>query len=111
MHMMNIRASAFLIALLFGLAANTVLAQAVHEHATVEFSPGLRKLGVFATSGTSKVVDLKTVNMGKRDLDIQVFFQAVQDLEREGWELTAQDVVALDRGVHLYVWSLRKAKP
>jgi hypothetical protein len=49
--------------------------------------------------------------MAKRDQDILVFFQEVQELERQGWQLTGQDVVALDKGVHLYVWTLRRARP
>lgn len=101
-----------LLTLLFAAAlAASGTCQTVHDYASVEFSPGIRKLGVFGTGLAGKVVDLKTVNMAKRDQDILVFFQEVQELERQGWQLTGQDVVALDKGVHLYVWTLRRARP
>ncbi|MBK9176004.1 MAG: hypothetical protein IPM46_06615 [Flavobacteriales bacterium] len=91
----------------WGVAAS---AQSIHDYASVEFSPGIRKLGVFGTSIPAKVIDLKTVHMNKRDQDIITFFGEVQELERQGWEVTGQDVVALDRGLHMYVWTLRKAR-
>lgn len=91
-------------------AASFASAQAIHDYASVEFSPNLRKLGVFSTTLPEKVVDLKAMHMSKRGLDIVSFFQEVQELERQGWEVTSQDVVALDRGQHMYVWSLRKAR-
>ena len=61
----------------------TVLAwgQTVHEYASVEFSPGLRKLGVFSTAAPAKVIDLKPVHMDRADLDIITFFNEVQDME------------------------------
>lgn len=86
-------------------------AQTVYDYASVEFSPAIRKLGVFSTAMPSKVVDLKPIHMDKRELDIITFFSEVQDMERLGWEVTSQDVVALDKGVHMYVWTLRKPKP
>lgn len=84
--------------------------QTVHDYASVEFSPGIRKLGVFGTGISSKVVDLKVVNMDKRAQDILVFFHEVQEMEQQGWEVTGQDVVALDKGVHMYVWTLRRPR-
>lgn len=84
--------------------------QVVHDYASVEFSPGIRKLGVFGTGIPAKVTDLKAINMSKRDLDMLNFFQEVQELEKQGWEVTGQDVVALDKGVHMYVWTLRRPK-
>jgi hypothetical protein len=99
-----------LFAICMGFLVSSAPAQSIHEYASVEFSPGIRKLGVFGTSLPAKVIDLKTVNTTKRDLDILVFFGEVQELERQGWELTSQDVVALDRGLHMYVWSLRKPR-
>lgn len=90
--------------------SSVVSAQTVHDYASVEFSPGIRKLGVFSTAMPAKVIDLKTVHMNKRDLDIISFFHEVQDLEKLGWELISQDVVALDRGLHMYVWVLRKPR-
>lgn len=95
------------------LAACTFLvsAQAVHDYTSIEFSPAIRKLGVFSTAFPNKVVDLKVLHMDKREQDINTFFSEVQDLERQGWEVTAQEIVALDKGVHMYVWSLRKARP
>lgn len=86
-------------------------AQTVHDYASIEFSPAIRKLGVFSTAFPNKVVDLKVLHMDKREQDINTFFSEVQELERQGWEVTAQEIVALDKGVHMYVWSLRKAKP
>lgn len=86
-------------------------AQAAHEYASIEFSPAIRKLGVFSTAAPGKVVDLKTVHMDKRELDIISFFHEVQDMEAQGWEVTSQEIVALDKGIHMYVWTLRKAKP
>lgn len=86
-------------------------AQTVYEYASVEFSPAIRKLGVFSTAAPTKVVDLKPVHMDKRELDIITFFNEVQDMERSGWEVTSQEIVALDKGVHMYVWTLRKPKP
>jgi hypothetical protein len=97
------------LALLLALATAGA-AQTVHEYASVEFSPGIRKLGVFSTAAPSKVIDLKTVHMGKRELDMLSFFKEVQDLEGQGWQVLSQDVVALDKGVHLYVWTLRRPK-
>lgn len=91
-------------------ASGAVSAQSIHEYASVEFSPGLRKLGVFSTAMPEKVIDLKTVHMSKRELDIISFFREVQDLEQKGWEVTSQEVVALDRGLHMYVWTLRKPR-
>lgn len=96
--------------LLFTVLASFATAQTVHEYASVEFSPAIRKLGVFSTVLPGKVVDLKAVHMSKRDLDIISFFQEVQDLEKQGWEVTSQEIVALDKGVHMYVWTLRKPK-
>lgn len=90
--------------------SSAVSAQTTYDYASIEFSPGIRKLGVFGTSLTAKVIDLKAVNMTKRDHDILVFFGEVQELEGQGWEVSSQDVVALDRGLHMYVWTLRKAK-
>lgn len=95
---------------LLALAAAAMRAQAVHDYASVEFSPGIRKLGVFGTGIATKVVDLKALHMNKRDLDIQAFFAQVQELEAQGWQLMSQDVVALDKGVHLYVWTMRKPR-
>lgn len=86
-------------------------AQTVHDYASVEFSPGIRKLGVFGTGLETKVVDLKPVNMDKSALDIQNFFAEVQGLEAQGWEVVAQDVVALAKGMHMYVWVLRRPRP
>jgi len=86
-------------------------AQVVHDFATVEFSPGIRKVGVFSTAVEAKVIDLKAAHMDKRDLDIIAFYREVQALEQQGWEVTSQDVVALDRGVHMYVWNLRRVRP
>ena len=100
-----------LLILLFLAVTASASAQTVHDFASVEFSPGIRKLGVFSTSMPNKVVDLKPLNMDKRELDMGVFFQEVQEMEKQGWEVTSQDVVALDKGVHMYVWSLRKSKP
>lgn len=102
--------SKHLFALLLGLFAGAAHAQSIHDYASVEFSPGIRKLGVFGTGIPAKVVDLKAVNMGKRDQDILVFFGEVQELERRGWEVVGHDVVALDRGLHMYVWTLRKGR-
>ncbi|HRD52506.1 MAG TPA: hypothetical protein PKY96_07650 [Flavobacteriales bacterium] len=99
-----------LITVLFALASSFALGQTVHDYASIEFSPGIRKLGVFGTGIPAKVIDLKAVNMSKRDLDINNFFQEVQELEKQGWEVTGQDVVALDKGVHMYVWTLRRLK-
>lgn len=96
---------------LFLVAATCVSAQTVHEYASVEFSPAIRKLGIFSTTAPSKVVDLKPLHMDKRELDIVAFFQEVQNMEAQGWEVTGQDVVALDKGVHMYVWTLRKTRP
>lgn len=101
----------FLAALAFGISATFASAQTVHEYASVEFSPGLRKLGVFSTTAPEKVVDLKTVHMSKRNLDIISFFNEVQDLEAQGWVVSSREIVALDRGVHMYVWTLQKARP
>ena len=86
-------------------------AQTVHEYASVEFSPAIRKLGIFSTAMPGRVVDLKPINMDKRELDITVFFTEVQSLEKIGWEVSSQEIVALDKGVHMYVWTLRKPKP
>ncbi|MBK6342389.1 MAG: hypothetical protein IPF41_07325 [Flavobacteriales bacterium] len=94
----------------FMLIASVLSAQVVHDYASVEFSPGIRKLGVFGTGIPAKVTDLKAINMSKRDLDMLNFFQEVQELEKQGWEVTGQDVVALDKGVHMYVWTLRRLK-
>lgn len=91
--------------------AGMASAQTVHDYASIEFSPAIRKLGVFSTAFPNKVVDLKVLHMDKREQDINTFFSEVQDLERQGWEVTAQEIVALDKGVHMYVWSLRKARP
>lgn len=99
----------FLFAFLF-LVAPLVSAQTVHDYASVEFSPGIRKLGVFGTGIESKVVDLKPVNMDKSALDIQNFFAEVQGLEAQGWEVASQDVVALAKGMHMYVWVLRRPR-
>ena len=85
-------------------------AQVVHDFASVEFSPSIRKFGVFSTTAPSKVVDLKPLNMDKRDLDMVSFFHEIQDMEKQGWEVTGQDVVALQEGVHMYVWTLRRSK-
>ncbi len=100
-----------ILACLLGLMAQALRAQTVHDYASVEFSPGIRKLGVFGTSLPSKVIDLKTLHMSKRDQDILTFFTEVQELERQGWQVASQDMVALDRGLHMYVWTLRKARP
>ena len=81
-----------------------------HEYASVEFSPALRKMGVFSTSFPNKVVDMKPIHMDKSELDIITFFNEVQELERQGWEVSSQAIVALEKG-HMYVWSLRKVKP
>lgn len=100
--------------LLFSIAliafATMASAQTVHDYTSIEFSPGIRKLGVFSTAFPNKVVDLKVLHMDKRDLDINTFFSEVQDLESKGWEVTSQDIVALDKGLHMYVWTLRKAR-
>ncbi|MCB9183701.1 MAG: hypothetical protein H6591_07260 [Flavobacteriales bacterium] len=101
----------FLLVPLLSLISLTASAQTVHDYASIEFSPAIRKLGVFSTAFPNKVVDLKVLHMDKREQDINTFFSEVQDLERQGWEVTAQEIVALDKGVHMYVWSLRKAKP
>ncbi|MBK8497565.1 MAG: hypothetical protein IPL52_01800 [Flavobacteriales bacterium] len=82
----------------------------VHEYVSVEFSPALRKMGVFSTSFPNKVVDMKPIHMDKSELDIITFFNEVQELERQGWQVSSQAIVALEKG-HMYVWSLRKAKP
>lgn len=86
-------------------------AQTVHDYASVEFSPAIRKLGVFSTAFPAKIIELKTIHMNKLDQDIISFFQEVQQLEKEGWEMSSQNVLALDRGVHTYVWIMRKPKP
>ncbi|MFZ1694650.1 MAG: hypothetical protein WAT74_15745 [Flavobacteriales bacterium] len=99
-----------LVTLFLCLVASYATAQTVHDYASVEFSPGIRKVGVFGTGIPAKVIDLKTVNMSKRELDMTNFFQEVQELEGQGWEVVGQDVVALDKGVHMYVWTLRKPK-
>ena len=101
----------FLLTLCVVLCASLASAQTVYEYASVEFSPAIRKLGIFSTAMPSKVVDLKPVHMDKRELDIITFFNEVQDMERQGWEVTSQEIVALDKGVHMYVWTLRKLKP
>ncbi len=101
----------FTLVLAFLLGSAYASAQTVHDYASIEFSPAIRKLGVFSTAFPNKVVDLKVLHMDKREQDINTFFSEVQDLERQGWEVTAQEIVALDKGVHMYVWSLRKAKP
>ena len=101
----------FLITLIIAVCASLASAQTQHEYASIEFSPAIRKLGIFGTSMPSKVVDLKVVHMDKRELDILTFFQEVQDLEKQGWEVFSNDVVALDKGIHMYVWTLRKPKP
>lgn len=98
-------------ALAFSAAAFSGSAQIVHEYASVEYSPAIRKLGVFATDAPNKVVDMKVVHMDRSDLDIVTFFNEVQDMEKRGWEVVEQDIVALDKGVHMYVWILRKPKP
>ena len=99
-----------LLVLLFLALPFFVSAQTQHEYASVEFSPAIRKLGVFSTAMPAKVVDLKPINMDKRELDIIIFFQEVQDMEKQGWEVDTKDIVALDKGVHMYVWTLRKPK-
>lgn len=101
----------FLVTLVIAACASLASAQSVHEYASIEFSPAIRKLGIFGTSMPSKVVDLKVVHMDKRELDILTFFQEVQDMEKQGWEVFSNDVVALDKGIHMYVWTLRKPKP
>ena len=110
------------IILLLALASTTTFASAqsgaasaderpvIHEYASVEFSPSLRKMGVFSTSFPNKVVDMKPIHMDKSELDIITFFNEVQDLERQGWEVSSQAIVALEKG-HMYVWSLRRVKP
>jgi len=100
-----------LLFILFIALGPLVSAQTLHDFATVEFSPAIRKLGVFSSAMPSKVVDLKVVHMDKSQMDILSFFQEVQDMEKLGWEVTSQDVVSLDKGVHMYIWSMRKAKP
>lgn len=60
-------------------------AQTVHEYASVEYSPAIRKMGVFSTSMPSKVVDMKPIHMDKSELDIITFFNEVQDMEKQGW--------------------------
>ncbi|MFN3875670.1 MAG: hypothetical protein ACK4L7_07145, partial [Flavobacteriales bacterium] len=67
-------------------------------------------VGVFGTGIPSKVIDLKPLHMAKRDLDILAFFTQVQELEAQGWQLVSQDVVALDKGVHMYVWTMRRPR-
>ncbi|MBK9148724.1 MAG: hypothetical protein IPM12_13020 [Flavobacteriales bacterium] len=94
----------------FILFAAALSGQVVHDYASVEFSPGIRKLGVFGTGIPAKVIDLKTVNMSKRDLDMLNFFEEVQAMEQQGWEVAGHDVVALDKGIHMYVWTLRRLK-
>lgn len=86
-------------------------AQTVHEWASVEYSPAIRKLGVFSTAAPNKIVDLKTVHMDKTEMDIITFFHEVQDMEQQGWEVTDQTIIALDKGQHMYAWTLRKPKP
>lgn len=85
------------------------LAQTAHDYASVEFSPFLRKMGVFSTTFPSKVVDMKPIHMDKAELDIITFFNEVQDMEQMGWQVTSQSIVALEKG-HMYVWTLRKPK-
>jgi hypothetical protein len=99
-----------LFTLLLAALAPTAFAQTVFDYASVEFSPGIRKLGVFGTGVETKVVDLKPINMDKGALDIQNFFREVQALEATGWEVTAQDVVALGKGSHMYVWVMRRPR-
>ncbi len=98
-----------LIMLAITVLAAPVLAQTTHEYASVEFSPALRKMGVFSTTATSKVVDMKPIHMDKSELDIITFFNQIQDMEKEGWEVTSQEIVALEKG-HMYVWILRRTK-
>ncbi len=108
MHLCGMRKLLLILSLAAAVSAS---AQSVHEYASVEFSPAIRKLGIFSTASPSKVVDLKPLHMDKRELDIVAFFQEVQNMEAQGWEVTGQDVVALDKGIHMYVWTLRKPRP
>ena len=100
----------FLASIAFVAISFAAQAQTVHEYASVEFSPAIRKLGVFSTAFPSKITDLKTVHMSKSELDMSSFLYEIQNLEGKGWELISQDVVALEEGVHMYVWTLRKPK-
>lgn len=104
-----VRMKKFLVASAFVLVASFTSAQTVHEYASVEYSPAIRKMGVFSTSMPSKVVDLKPIHMDKSELDIITFFNEVQDMEKQGWEVSSQEIVALEKG-HMYVWTLRKLK-
>jgi len=96
--------------LAFAVLAIAASAQTVYDYASVEFSPAMRKLGVFSTAFPNKVTDLKTVHMSKSELDMSSFLYEVQGMEEKGWEVVMQDIVALDKGVHMYVWTLRKPK-
>ena len=98
-----------LLLLVITVFAVPAFAQTAHEYASVEFSPAIRKMGVFSTAAPSKVVDMKPIHMDKSELDIITFFNQVQDMEQQGWEVTSQEIVALEKG-HMYVWILRKAK-
>jgi len=100
-----------LVALAFSLSALVGTTQTVHEYASVEYSPAIRKLGVFSTAAPNKIVDLKVVHMDKSELDMVTFLNEVQDMEQQGWEVMEQDIIALEKGMHMYVWTLRKPKP
>ena len=98
-----------LITIVLLVSAPLAFAQTTHEYASVEFSPALRKMGVFSTTAPGKVVDMKPIHMDKSAMDIITFFNEVQDMEQQGWEVTSQEIVALEKG-HMYVWTLRKPK-
>ncbi|MBK7945028.1 MAG: hypothetical protein IPJ85_06845 [Flavobacteriales bacterium] len=69
--------------------SSAVSAQTTYDYASIEFSPGIRKLGVFGTSLPAKVIDPKAVNMTKRDHDILVSSVRCRNW-RQGWRCPAR---------------------
>jgi|GEM_PF-6667022 len=65
-----VRMKKSLVALAFSLGALAGSTRTVHEYASVEYSPAIRKLGVFSTAAPNKIVDLKVVHMDKSEQDV-----------------------------------------